>query len=273
MKTTNMLGLAAAAALATACGAIPVQMNTSTTIQHADGTVEHKESHWEGTLDQLPGQLAKAGQELGEVTSKMAKELTDVPSPGKVELKDLGPGFEKYQGKRETDFLSQAKDADGKPITFSYVRLGVASYDDFFKTAQEIYALCYQTTQATHRMRELSAKLNHAKADASANLKAEVDKALEAEGGADASLTADLRLLAEMSAALAVVVPQIVSKVSALVSQGQSLIASAPTSITNPKVATHLPLIKEGLTSSIKVITESGSLMGKMSGEISGFKS
>jgi hypothetical protein len=76
-----------------------------------------------------------------------------------------------------------------------------------------------------------------------------------------------------MTASLAVVVPRIVNKVSALVSQGQALIASAPTSLTNPKVATHLSLVRDGLTSSIKVISESGSLMGKMSGELSGFKS
>src|SRR4051794_29417075 len=73
------------------CDQIPVQMHTTTVIQHADGRVERKESHWRGTLDQLPAQMSKAGKELGDVTAQMAKELTDVPPPGKVELKDLSP--------------------------------------------------------------------------------------------------------------------------------------------------------------------------------------
>lgn len=266
-------GLVAGAALALGCGAIPVEMHTQSTIQHADGRVEHKESHWRGTLDQLPGQLAKAGEELGEVTAKMAKELTDVPPPGKVALHDLAPGFDKYEGKKETDFLMQAKGSDGQPITFTYVRLGVDSYDNFFKTAQETYALCYQATQALHALRELSGAITHTKVDASANLKAEVDKALRAEGEANAEEIANLKLLQEMTVALAVVVPQVVGKVSQLVSQGQTLITQAPSSLTNPKVATHLGLVKDGLTSSIGVIKESGSLMGKLSVQMGGFKS
>ena len=129
------------------CSAIPVQLHTETHLTHADGTVEHKSSDWHGTLDQLPEQLGKAGAELGDVTAQMAKELTDVPPPGKVELKDLSPALGKYQGKRGADFLSTAKDDKGEPISFEYVRLGQAEFDEFFKTSQEIHALVYQTAQ------------------------------------------------------------------------------------------------------------------------------
>lgn len=255
--------------LSLGCSAIPVKMHTETHIQHADGTVEHKSSDWEGTLDELPEQLGKAGAELGDVTAKMAKELTDVPPPGKVELKDLSPELAKFQGKRGADFLVSAKDENGKPISFQYVRLGVNEYDEFFKTSQEIYALVYQTTQVIGQMKKLSSKLLDAKVDASATLHAEVDKAIA--GGADAELVADLKVMQEMARELATLVPQIVNKIGKLVSAGEALVASAATSLTNPKVATHLDLVKTGLVTSVKVIKESGTLMVDMTKSLSGF--
>ena len=123
MKLVRALPLVAFTALG--CSSIPVQMHTSTTIQHSDGTVEHKETHWQGTLDQLPAQLGKAGKELGAVTAQMAKELTDVPPPGQVALDDLHPSLAKYKGQKDADFLMEAKDADGKPIEFK--RAGTAA--------------------------------------------------------------------------------------------------------------------------------------------------
>jgi hypothetical protein len=254
------------------CSSIPVQMHTTTHIQHADGTVEHKETHWQGTLDQLPAQLGKAGEELGAVTAKMAKELTDVPPPGQVKLGDLHPALKKHEGEKGTDFLVDAKNPDGTPIDFKYVRLGVPSYDEFFKTSQEIYALVYQTKQTVHRMREASAKVLDAKIDAQADVKAQVDKAI-AQGGADADIVAELKNLSEVSQQLSVLVSQIAQKISKLVSAGQSLVAGAASSITNPKVVAHLDLVKEGLTDSVKVIQESGSLVVSFSKELAGFSS
>lgn len=257
------------ALFAVGCSAIPVQMHTETHIQHADGTVEHKSSDWHGTLDQLPEQLGKAGAELGDATAQMAKELTDVPPPGKVELKDLSPGLARYQGKRGADFLSTAKDADGKPISFEYVRLGQPEFDEFFKTTQEIHALVYQTTQVISQMKQLSATLLDAKIEGGANLRAEVDNALRAEG--DGKLLASLRAMDEMAQSLAELVPQIAQKLGKLVQTGQALVASAPTAIANPKVLAHLDLVKKGLVSSVKVLEESGSLLVGFGKDLSGF--
>jgi hypothetical protein len=76
MRTITSLGLGAgvAASLALGCGAIPVQMNTSTTIQHMDGPVEHKESRWEGTLDQQSS--IEVISESGSLTGKMSGEIS-----------------------------------------------------------------------------------------------------------------------------------------------------------------------------------------------------
>jgi hypothetical protein len=271
MKFTALLTTPFLAALALGCSHIPVDFHTETHIQHADGTVEHKSSDWHGTLDQLPEQLGKAGAELGDVTSRMAKELTDVPPPGKVELKDLSPALAKYQGKHGADFLVTARDKTGKPITFQYVRLGVPQYDEFFKTAQEIYALVYETTQLVGQMTNLSSTLLSTNVDANAELRGAVDKAL-ASGG-DTELVADLRTMQEMGEVLATLVPQIADKLAKLVQTGEALIASAATSITNPKVVAHLDLVKEGLVSSVNVIKESGSVLVDFSKTLSGFAS
>jgi hypothetical protein len=267
MNRAPLAGLAALAMLG--CDQIPVHMHTESHVQHLDGTVEHKSSDWHGTLDQLPAQLAKAGKELGEVTAKMAKELTDVPPPGKVELKDLSPELQKYQGQRGADFLVSAKDGKGQPITFSYVRLGVNEYDEFFKTAQEIYALVYQTTQTISQMKQISSKVTGTKVESGADLKASVDKAMQA--GSDAKLQASLQNLSEMSRTLSTLVPQIATKLGKLISTGEALVANAASSLTNPKVVTHLGLVKEGLLSSIAVVKESASLMGGFGKDLAGF--
>lgn len=253
------------------CDQIPVEMHTQSVVQHADGTVERKESHWKGTLDQLPAQLGKAGKELGEVTAKMAKELTDVPPPGKVELKDLDPNLAKYQGQKNADFLVAAKDSDGKPIPFQYVKLDQPSYDDFFRTAQEIYALVYQTTQVIGQMRQASSKIMAKEVKGGDDLKRNVDTAVATARISKDEAADQLVTMQEMATTLAVLVPQIAGKLAKLVQAGEALVAGAATSITNPKVLAHLGLVKEGLVDSIKVIKESGGLLGSFAKDLAGF--
>jgi hypothetical protein len=271
MKLSSFAPALVLGAFGLGCDKIPVEMHTQTVVQHADGTVEKKESHWKGTLDQLPAQLGKAGKELGDVTAKMAKELTDVPPPGKVELKDLAPELAKYQGQKNADFLVEAKDEAGKPITFQYVKLGEPSYDEFFKTAQEIYALVYQTTQVISQMKQASSKILNKPVEGGENLKKSVEAALGTATATHDEAAPQLQSMAEMAQTLGVLIPQIANKIGKLISTGEALVASAATSLTNPKVVTHLGLVKEGLVSSIKVIKESGSLMVGMGKDLSGF--
>lgn len=254
----------------TGCKYIPVKMHTETHVQHMDGTVEHKSSDWEGTLDQLPAQLGKAGRELGAVTATLAKELTEVPPPGNVTLHDVSPQMAPFEGKKGQDFLVSARDEKGKPISFQYVQLGVPQYDDFFRTAQEIHALVYQTTQVIAQMRQLTEKLLDTKIDARTELKASVDQALKVEGG-DTSLVARLDAMQTMGRMLADLVPQIVGKVTHLVSAGEQLVVSAPTTLTNPKVLAHLDLVKKGLVDSVVVIKESGGLLVDLGKNLTGF--
>lgn len=247
------------------CSAIPVRMHTESHVRHADGTVEHKSSDWEGTLDQLPAQIAKAGSELEEVTAKVVKEITAIPPPGKVVLSDLSPGLARYQGQPGVDFVVDAKDEKGEPIDFSYVKLGVPSYDEFFKTSMELYALVQQTTQTIGQLRKTSTKLN---ANANGELKAQVDQALAKN---DPGEGPRLRMLADTGASLAELVPQIAGKIEKLIATGQALVAGAASSLTNPKVVTHLGLVKKALFRSIAVIKESGVLLVGFGKDLAGF--
>ena len=258
---------------ATGCSAIPVKMNTSMTVRHSDGTVEHKETHWEGTLDQLPAQLSKAGDDLADVTGKMVKELTDVPPPGKVKLSDLGPSLQSFEGNPQCDFLVAAKDDAGKPIDFQYVQVGQPSYDQFFKDAQVVYAIVYQADQTVHRLRELSAKITGQSVDASAELKSVVSQALQNSDPDSQSLVSELKQVQQLGVTLATLVSQFASRVTKLVSDGQALVTGAAASLTNPKVVTHLGLVKKGLFDSVTVIKDSGEMLAKFAGDLGGLAS
>lgn len=256
------------ASTTTGCNLIPVKVHTESTIVHSDGKVEHKEHDWEGTLDQLPAELSRAGAELADVTSKMAKELTDVPPPGHVALKDLGPGFEKFEGDPETNFLLVAKNDKGEKEDFEYVRLGVESYDDFFKTAQELHALTWEATQTTSHMRQFSSRALNEKIDPAANLRVAVDRA----SGANATAKTELSKLADLGVLLAAIVPEMAQKTAHLVQAGEKLVVGTPTALTNPKFATHLGLVKRGLVTSILVVKEAGGTMLGLGKELSPFK-
>ncbi|HQY61657.1 MAG TPA: hypothetical protein PK141_09715 [Polyangiaceae bacterium] len=249
------------------CAAIPVHMHTETTMVGADGKLEHTSRDWEGTLDQLPGELARAGAELGHLTTKLAKQLTDVPPPGKVKLRDLGPGLERFEASADTNFLLGAKTESGEKEDFEYVRLGVESYDEFFRTAQELHALTWQATQTTSHMRQFAGRATKEKLSPGADLKAAVSKA----SGMNAQAKTKLTGLADMSVVLGTLVPQMAAKSASLVTAGEKLVAGAPASLTNPKVVTHLGLVKKGLLASISVVRESGAAMVGLGADLAPF--
>jgi hypothetical protein len=55
------------------------------------------------------------------------------------------------------------------------------------------------------------------------------------------------------------------------VQTGQGLVMGAQASLTNPKVVTHLGLIKDGLGNSISVIAASGELVLKLTADLGSF--
>jgi len=222
-------------------------------------------------IEDMPGAVSDAAHEMADVTKQLVKKLTDVPPPGNVKLGDLGAGFKDFEGKKDFDFLVQAKEGD-KAIDFQYVQIGVADYDKFFRTAMEIYALTYQTRQSLARMRMLASVVMDQDIDAAASVSAAVGRALNSTPqDAPGDVVAKLKAFKDMGQMLASVVPAIVDKVATLVSTGEKLILGAPSAITNPKVVIHIALIKQGLTDSVKVIKEAGKNLGGIVSDVSGF--
>ncbi len=254
--------------LSLGCEHIPVQMHTSMTVQHADGTVDHKETHWQGSLAELPGHMEELGHDLTMITNELEaqlKKLTEVPPPGKVALKDLSPGLAKYEDDANVNFVGHAIDAKTKePIPFEYVKIGVPDYDGFFQSAQEIYALVYECTEAISQMRQLVAKIMDSGVDAKTELWAQIDKVrAKIQGGAqvDSELVARFNTLVDLGAVMVQLVPVVGQKAIKLAQQGQALVMNAQASITNPKVLLHLPLIKKGVIASAKAMKDSGEVL------------
>lgn len=254
--------------LSLGCEHIPVQMHTSMTVQHADGTVDHKETHWQGSLAELPGHMEELGHDLTMITGELEaalKKLTEVPPPGKVALKDLSPGLAKYEDDGNVNFVKGAIDAKTKePIPFEYVKIGVPDYDGFFQSAQEIYALLYECTEAISQMRQLAGKILDSGVDAKTELWAQIDKVrAKIQGGAqvDSELVARFNTLVDLGAVMVQLVPVVGQKAIKLAQQGQALVMNAQSAITNPKVLLHLDLIKKGVIASAKAMKDSGEVL------------
>jgi hypothetical protein len=111
------------------------------------------------------------------------------------------------------------------------------------------------------------------KIDADAELHASVTNALHvrAETQVQTTLVAQLRTLEELGSSTAGLAVGLVGSVQGLVSSGTALVAGAQASLTNPKVITHLGLVKDGLTQSVSVVASSGPLIAKLATNLTGF--
>lgn len=256
------------------CGAVDavtshVKVDATMTQTNADGTTTTKEFH--STLDQVPAALSKAGDDLQDVTGQLEKFIanaTKVPPPGKVVLGDLG--LKKYEGNPDYDFLLNAQDADGKAITFQYVQVGVASYDDFFKQVQVMYATLYQGIKTIHAIVKLTQEILTQPVDEGAELYAAVNKALKKPDG-DGPKVQQLRIAADLARGLQTLVMQFPQQSQVLVAKGQALITGAPASITNPKVVAHLDLVKKGLSDSVDVVKSAADLIKQQVTDLTNF--
>ena len=220
-------------------------------------------------VSELPDDLKKASSELEVAAAQLKRELTDVPPPGTVTLTSLGHGLERFERDKDCNFLEGAKKPDGTPEDFSYVRIGVESYDDFFRTAQELHALTYQATKTIGRIRTLSKKVLGGTVDAGANLRVALDRAKVTATGQSKT---DLVKVGELASALATSISEIAAKTDALVASGKRLVGNAPKDLTNPKLVIHLDLVKQGLVASTSVVEQSGVAMADLMKDLGPFR-
>lgn len=227
-----------------ACESLGITANI-TSFKSVNGQTEVKQreaknwSEFEEAMGEVATDFSDVAKEVGKTTNELAKALVEAPPPGRVKLGDLSPDLQKYEGNRRFDFVYAASQKTDAPYDFSYVQIGVPSYDEFFRTAAEVYALAFQMTETARRIRF-----------------AREAKMEEGEDGYGKDLDTLWKLVGTQAS-------QVLSKTTEFVGKGQALIASAPSSIMNPKTVLHLDLIVEGLEQSIGLIKDSANMVGK----------
>jgi hypothetical protein len=231
-------------------------VTTTKTVNGQTTTTTREFENWE----EMKQAMDEAGKEMRATTKELMAKLTEAPPPGEVKLGDLSPALASYEG-RELDFITAARSSGEHE--FSYVQIGVPSYDEFFKAAAEFHAFVYQTRESVRHVRGLAKTRLGGSYQDEMSLGAAVDAALANEGEAGEGVGAGLAEGRDLALSLAQAAPMFVQKMQALISAGQQLIAGAASSITNPKTLLHLDLITKGLGQSVKVVGESGKLLGE----------
>lgn len=235
---------------------------TSWKTENGKTTVKHREAkNWDEfkeAMSEVGTDFSDVAKKMGEQTATLVKTLVDAPPPGEVNLGDLSPTLASWQGKDGLDFLSMARKKQDAGYDFRYVRIGEQAYDDFFKAAAEAYALSFMRRECARRIKKLGAGLlgveESSLKDADPSAVAEKALATEKDGAEDAHLY--LEKLKELHSALNDNPLLGAARVSDLVTTGQKLAASAPSSITNPKVLLHVKLVVEGIEQSVKLIRD-----------------
>lgn len=268
---TSLVGLAALVTFgAGACDMIKVKgVVKTTTVEDGKTTTKTREFN---SFEEMPAALSAGADDMSEATNKMVEKLTEAPPPGEVKLGDLLPTLAEYEENKNLNFLASAKTKDGKPYKFKYVQIGVPSYDEFFKSSMEFYALIYQVRYTTMRIRKLSATIAGKEDAAEMALGELIDKVMETEANAaQKPIVTQIEELVTLTKAMAPAALALVEKTQKLVASGQQLVAGAPSSITNPKTALHIDLIVEGLEQSVSLIGSSGELLEGMVSDLSSF--
>jgi hypothetical protein len=222
---------------------------------------------FKSAMSEVGTDFSEVSKEVGSTTAKLAKALVEAPPPGKVKLGQLDPSLAKYEGNDKLDFIAAASKKPDAPYDFTYVQIGVPSYDEFFKAAAEVYAVAFQMKETVRRIKVASGALTGEKPADSDKASSAADKARKVEATDDnkematyfEALDGVYKLVAVQGASFA-------SKCVDLVSKGQALIMSAPSSITNPKTVLHIKLILKGLEQSVSLIKDSAKIMADLVG-------
>jgi len=261
--TTRMFGLAAGLMLS---GCSMFQFHgTITTTKTVDGqttTTTQEFDDWE----EMKVAMDAAAKELRGTTKELLTKLVEAPPPGEVHLADLAPTLADYEGNSNLDFVGNAR-ASGD-VGFTYVQIGVPTYDAFFKSAAEFHGFVYQTRESIKQLRVTAKAALGRDYDEKMSLGDAVHAAVSVGGEAGLAVEGQLTETRELAMALAGTAPNFAEKTQGLVSSGQQLIAGAPSSITNPKTVLHLDLIVKGLGQSVRVVEDSGKLLVELARDL-----
>lgn len=269
------------------------------TKMNADGSTTTTTEEYDD-WDEMKEALAVSAKELRATTKELLATLVDVPPPGQVKLGDLSEELAGYEGKAAFDFVGRlAGRVEGDGMVedeggFSYVQIGVPSYDEFFKASAEFHAFVVQTRESVLKLRALAqARIQattNGRIDAKMSLGDVVALALRQTGDAGGSVGGkakgalsgafesgegvpdDLLEMRDLALSVGRSAPQFVQKTHRLIQTGRQLVTAAPSSITNPKTVLHIDLIVKGLEGSVRVIGDSGKLLGDLVKQIGTLK-
>lgn len=273
-----------------AAGFFKFEGHITKTKVNADGTTTTETQEFDN-WDDMKAALAVSAKELRATTTELIKKLTEAPPPGQVHLSDLSESFARYEGDANFDFLATAEVEDPEHPPFSYVQIGVPSYDDFFKAAAEFHAFVFQTKEAILKLRALARARIQAttsgRVEAKISLGDLVALALEKSGAGDKGkkvggalglgeagegVPDDLIEMKDLALSIGRSAPVFVEKTRNLVSTGRQLVTAAPSSITNPKTVIHIDLIVKGLEDSVRVVGDSGKMLGELAKDLATLK-
>jgi hypothetical protein len=249
----------------------------TTTTKNGQTTVKEREAkNWaefEEAMGEVATDFSSFAKDVGATTAELVKKLVDVPPPGKVKLSALDPSLAPFEGDIRYDYIKVATSKPNPEYDFSYVQLGVKSYDTFFKASAEMYATAYQLVETGRHIHVAAAKVSGGEPDSSVESgkkrvpKADVDKALSAlTGSQEGEIPETAKKLEALWGSLAKLGINLAGKVSETVQAGTALVASAPTDITNPKMALHIDLIVKGLKQSVALVKDTGVLFTSVVG-------
>ncbi len=222
---------------------------------------------FKSAMNEVGTDFSDVAKAAGATTGELIKVLVEAPPPGKVKLRDLDSGLTKFEGNEKLDFIAAASKKSDAPYDFTYVQIGVPSYDEFFKTAAEAYGLAFQMLETSRRLKLTSAALTGEKAEGDGKPDAAAEKARKVQATDDNKEVADyFGELDGMYQLVGVQGAKLVAKTAELVQKGQALIVGAPSSITNPKTVLHIKLIIKGLDQSIGLIKDGSKLVGELVG-------
>lgn len=258
---------------------------------NADGSTTTETQEYDD-WNEMKKDLAVSAKELRATTKELLTKLVEVPPPGQVKLSAVMPSLAELEGNPAFDFIAGAEGhADHD---FSYVQIGVPSYDEFFQAAAEFHAFVFQTSESILKLRALAqARIQatvNGRVDAKMSLGDVVALALrhsgdaggKAAGKAAGALSGgfesgegvpdDLLQMRDLALQIGRSAPQFVEKTQRLIQTGRQLVTAAPTSITNPKTVLHLDLIVKGLDQSVAVVGDSGKILVDMAKQLSTLK-
>jgi len=261
---------------------IKAKVVTTTSMNGETKTTVREAKNWDEfstVMGEVATDFSDTAKKVGESTKKMVQKLVDVPPPGKVTLADLDPTLKDLNADPRYDYLSVASARADGGYDFSYVRLGVQEFDDFFKASAELYATLYQLVETARHIKLLASEMTGDKAlasfDAKSIVKSEIEASLAAidqknahppndpTGAKAKEMAAQMKRLWQTSLTLAT---KLGPKAAELGRAGVALAASAPSQIKNPKLLLHIKLIVKGIGQSVALVKDAGPQLAKAAG-------